>query len=222
MSSTLRFPCGLYGITPEWDNTGRLIEAIEQAALGGMVVLQWRRKTASPQESLAQATALAKHCKQLGVLFIVNDSLELALATNADGVHLGRGDGVLAEARSALGAGKIVGCSCYNELELARLSLQADVDYIAFGAIYPSSVKPDTTRASLDDIRQGRLLVQEHSPARRAAVVAIGGITPDNAAPVIAAGADSLAVISSLFGAADIRATAARYQGLFTAADPLR
>ena len=215
MSLPPRFPKGLYGITPEWPDTERLILAVAEAARGGMTALQWRRKSGSHQEHLAQALALAECCRQHGILFIVNDNLQLALAAEADGVHLGRGDGSLSEARQALGPGKIVGCSCYNEPDLARKALELDVDYIAFGAIYPSTVKPDTVRASLDDVREGLRLALAQEKTPRAAVVAIGGITPENAAPVIQAGADSIALISGLFETPDIQATAARCSALF-------
>jgi thiamine-phosphate pyrophosphorylase len=215
MKAGLRFPAGLYGVTPEWDDTNQLIQAIEAAAAGGMAALQWRRKTIAAAERLPQAAAIAACCKRLGVVFIVNDDWQLAAAVNADGVHLGRDDGSLAEARLALGTGKIIGCSCYNEPGLAQQAVQGGADYIAFGAMYPSMVKPGAVRAGLGDIRQGRLLAAQTGTAPRVAVVAIGGITADNAAPVIQAGADSIAVISGLFAAGDIRATALRCSQLF-------
>lgn len=216
MNAKPRFPRGLYGITPEWADTDKLIAAVQAAAKGGMTALQWRRKTAAPDERLPQTLALANCCKALGVVFIVNDDYHLALATNADGVHLGREDGNLVEARRALGPGKIIGCSCYNDLALAEQALDADVDYIAFGAMYPSSVKPNAVPASLETIRQARRLVDSAGKPARAGIVAIGGITAENALPVIQAGADSLALISGLFGADDIQATAARCKSLFT------
>ncbi|HEY9280280.1 MAG TPA: thiamine phosphate synthase [Eoetvoesiella sp.] len=216
MSTKPKFPRGLYGVTPEWDDTDRLIAAIEAAAKGGMAALQWRRKTAALDQRLPQALALAERCKALGVLFIVNDDYRFALATNADGVHMGREDGSLAEARKALGPHKIIGSSCYNDLDLARRALQANVDYIAFGAMYPSSVKPDAVRATLDHIRLARELIKNHPSPTPATIVAIGGLTADNAGPVVDAGADNIALISGLFGAADIQATAARCQALFT------
>lgn len=162
--------------------------------------------------------ALRDHCGELGIVFIVNDSVETALRLNADGVHLGRDDGPLRLARQALGPDRILGASCYNQPELAAQALQDGVDYIAFGAVYPSQIKPDAAQATLDHIRAGRqLTVQSGDAAQtsRAAVVAIGGITADNAAPIIEAGADSLALISGLFETADIQATAARCSALF-------
>ena len=215
MNSSLRFPKGLYGVTPEWNDTDKLLDAVSAATRGGMVALQWRRKTATPEAGLIQVRRLAEHCRKLGLLFIVNDDWRLAALVDADGVHLGREDGSVAQARLALGADKIIGCSCYNQPQLAAQALKADVDYVAFGAMYPSSVKPDAVQATLEDVEQGRMLV-ESSPIRpRAAVVAIGGITADNAGPVVHAGADSIALISGLFESADIQATAARCTALF-------
>ncbi|MDX3893772.1 thiamine phosphate synthase [Pusillimonas sp.] len=219
-SCPTRFPRGLYGITPDWHDTDRLLAAVEQAARGGMSALQWRRKTGDPQDRLAQAANLRDLCRALGVAFIVNDSVETALRLDADGVHLGRDDGPLHLARRALGPGRILGASCYNQPELAAQALQDGADYVAFGAVYPSQVKPDAVHATLDHIRAGQRLVMQadgsESPSR-AAVVAIGGITAENAGPVVDAGADSLAVISGLFEAPDIRAAAARFSALFNA-----
>lgn len=215
MKTAPRFPRGLYGVTPEWDDTDQLIQAVQAAAAGGMTALQWRRKTIAATERLPQAAAMAACCRQLGVVFIVNDDWRLAAQVNADGVHLGRDDGSLSEARLALGAGKIIGCSCYDQPALAEQALEGGADYIAFGAMYPSRIKPDAVRASLEHIRQGRLLAAQSGAEPRPAVVAIGGITAANAAPVIQAGADSIAVISGLFAEADIRAAALRCSHLF-------
>jgi thiamine-phosphate pyrophosphorylase len=215
MNSSLRFPKGLYGVTPEWDDTDKLLDAVSAATNGGMVALQWRRKTATPEGGLAQVRRLAAHCRGLGLLFIVNDDWRLAALIDADGVHLGRDDGSVAQARLALGSEKIIGCSCYNQPQLAIQALKDDVDYIAFGAMYPSSVKLDAVRATLEDVEQGRMLVESSRARPRAAVVAIGGITADNAGPVVHAGADSIALISGLFESDDIRATAARCAALF-------
>lgn len=219
MNSLLRFPQGLYGVTPEWDDTERLISAIEQAARGGMTALQWRRKTARPDDGIVQARRVRERCQELGVLYIVNDDWRLATIIDADGVHLGRDDSSIAQARTALGADKLIGCSCYDDLDLARQAMDNGADYIAFGAVYPSSIKPNAVRASLDVVRAGRDLADTRAAAsphsRRVAVVAIGGITPDNAAPVIQAGADSIALISGLFDAPDIQAAASYCQTLF-------
>lgn len=218
-SSTTRFPRGLYGITPDWEDTDKLTEAVRQAAAGGMTALQWRRKTGSHAQRLAQGKALRRLCSALGIVFMVNDSLETALQLEADGAHLGRDDGPLTAARKALGPDRLLGASCYNQPQLAEQALAAGADYIAFGAMYPSQVKPEAVQASLEHLRIAQRLAAsfatEHS---RAAVVAIGGITPDNAAPLVEAGADSIALISGLFEAPDIQAAAARCRALFKAA----
>lgn len=217
MSSMLRFPRGLYGITPEWDDTDRLLEGIRQAAAGGMSALQWRRKTIEAANKPVQARKVADLCRELGILCIINDDWRLAALVNADGVHLGRDDGSIIPARLALGTDKIIGCSCYNEPALAVQALKADVDYIAFGAVYASSIKPNAVRAPLEVLAEGRRLAQADAHKPRAAVVAIGGITADNAAAVVQAGADSIALISGLFESDDIQATAARCVALFAA-----
>lgn len=217
MTTAPRFPAGVYGVTPEWNDTDRLLSAIQDAASGGMTALQWRRKTASPDEGLIQVRRVADLCRRLNVVFIVNDDWRLAAMVDADGVHLGRDDGSIAEARIALGADKLLGCSCYDQPELAARLLDGGADYVAFGAMYPSTVKPDAVRASLDDVRRGRLLAEAVATSPRPAVVAIGGITADNAAPVVQAGADSLAVISGLFDTPDVAETARRFAALFAA-----
>lgn len=220
MTSSLRFPQGLYGITPEWDDTDRLLAAIEQAARGGMTALQWRRKTAGPQDGMVQARMIRERCRELGVVFIVNDDWRLATIIDADGVHLGRDDSSIAKARTALGSDKLIGSSCYDDIALARQAIDNDADYIAFGAVYPSTVKPDAVKAGLDIIRAGRELATSRmagqAGGKRVAVVAIGGITPDNAAPVVDAGADSIALITGLFDAPDIHDAAHRCRTLFS------
>ncbi len=213
--TTLRFPQGLYGVSPDWDDTPRLLAALGAAAAGGMVAFQLRRKTAEPQAVLEQARQIVQRCRELGVLSIINDDWRLAALVDADGVHLGREDGSLADARVALGPDRIIGCSCYDDPARAERAMLADVDYVAFGAMYPSGVKPEAVRALPEHLRQARRIVDEAHEGSRPAVVAIGGITPDNAAPVIAAGADSIAVISGVFLAPDIQAAARRCADLF-------
>ena len=217
--STLRFPAGLYGVTPEWDDTDRLLAAVRLAAEGGMRALQLRRKNATPEQRAAQARALAPLCRNLGVVFLINDHWRLALDVGADGAHLGRDDGDLAQARADAGPDLILGASCYNELDRARQLLDAGADYIAFGAVFTSPTKPHAVQAPLSLLAQARELTIHHADngklaaqptltAARAAVVAIGGITPALAPQVAQAGADSIAVITGLFEAPDIKAAA--------------
>src|SRR5690606_17210884 len=170
----------------------------------------------SAEEGLSQPRRVAALCRELGLTGIIKDGWRLAALVDADGDHLGREGGGTARARLARGADKIIGASCYNQPALAAQALKAGADYIAFGAVYPSSVKPDALRATLEHIEQGRMLAESRPERPRPAVVAIGGITADNAAAVVHAGADSIALISGLFDSGDIRATAARCAALFT------
>lgn len=204
----LRFPAGLYGVTPEWDDTERLLQAVRAAAEGGMRALQLRRKNVPDAERAAQARALAPLCRELGVVFLINDDWKLALEVGADGAHVGRDDDSLARIRAEAGPDLILGGSSYDDLDRARELLDAGADYIAFGAMFASTVKPDTVRAPLSVLTEARKLVEERD-GPRPAVVAIGGITPDNARLVAQAGADSIAVITALFAAPSVRAAAA-------------
>jgi thiamine-phosphate pyrophosphorylase len=214
--TALRFPRGLYGVTPEWDDTARLLRAVQQAAAGGMQALQLRRKDVPQALRREQALALGRACRELGVVFLVNDHWELALEVGADGVHLGRDDADVAAVRSRA-PDLIIGASSYDDIERARTMLDAGADYIAFGAVYPSPTKPAAVRAPLALFGQARALVQA-LPLPRAAVVAIGGITPANAALVAQAGADSVAVITGVFEAPDIAAAAAECARPFASA----
>lgn len=214
-----RLPRGLYGLTPEWPDLDRLADAITQAAQGGMGALQWRRKTLSAADSLTQARQIAALCRSLGVRFLINDNWRMAADLGADGVHLGRDDGLLRDARQALGPDAILGQSCYDQPALASQAIADGADYVAFGAVYPSSTKPNAVRATSAHIAQGASLAA--NAARngwRPAVVAIGGITPANAAPVVQAGADSLALIQGLFDAPDITQAAQQCLALYAPA----
>jgi thiamine-phosphate pyrophosphorylase len=170
-------------------------------------VVQYRNKTAGPELRRAQGRALAALCRAAGAPFIVNDDLALALALDADGVHLGAADGDLAEARQRLGQGKLLGASCYNRMELAQAAAQAGVDYLAFGSVFSSGTKPGAVRAPL-------ALFAEARRSFALPLVAIGGITLENAPQVFAAGADAAAVISAVFDADDITASAAGFARL--------
>ncbi|WP_019938083.1 thiamine phosphate synthase [Bordetella sp. FB-8] len=205
--TALRFPRGLYGVTPEWDDTDRLLDAVRRAAAGGMSALQLRRKTAPEQARAAQARALAPLCRELGVVFLINDHWRLALDIGADGVHLGRDDADPAQVRKEGGPDLLIGVSCYNEPERAQRLLAAEPDYIAFGAMFASPTKPQAVRAPLSLLTQAHELV-EGCTLPRPAVAAIGGITPNHAAILAKSGADCVAVISALFEAPDITAAA--------------
>lgn len=215
MTTTLRFPRGLYGITPEWDDTEKLLQAIRAAHEGGLQVLQWRRKLAAPALHQRQLEAIQQLCIDLKLPLIINDDWQQARDLHTAGAHLGREDGVLTEARAGLHADQWLGSTCYDLPERAEQALKIGVDYVAFGAVYPSIVKPNAPRATLEILRQGRALCEQYASERRAAVVAIGGITAQNAAPLVDAGVDSIAVISSLFEAPDVYAEACAFSRLF-------
>lgn len=200
---------GLYAITPQCADTAALLERVRLALEGGAQLVQYRDKSADVALRHEQGAELLALCREFGVPLIVNDDLRLASLIGADGVHLGREDGSLREARLILGPGKIVGVSCYNDLQLAVAAQQGGADYVAFGSFFASITKPAAVPAPLDLLHQAR---HELSIP----LVAIGGITLDNAGLLVAAGADALAVITALFDAADIRAAAASLSKLFT------
>ena len=201
---------GLYAIADTHRlNDARLTEAVAEAIVGGARVIQYRDKKHVAEARLGQAQELAKLCRQHGVLFIVNDDIDLTMKTRANGVHLGREDATLAKAREQLGPQAIIGVSCYNKLARAETAQAQGADYIAFGRFFPSRTKPRTAPASLDLLRAAKKKL-------RVPIVAIGGITPENGATLIAAGADALAAIEGVFGQTDVRAAAKRYERLFT------
>ncbi len=199
---------GLYAITPQCADTGVLLDKVERALQGGARLVQYRDKSGDVALRFEQASELLALCRRFSVPLIVNDDLRLADLSGADGVHLGRGDGSLRAARLLLGPGKIIGVSCYNGLQLARAAQADGADYAAFGSFFPSATKPQAVAAPLD-------LLHEARRELTLPLVAIGGITPDNAGQLLAAGAAALAVISAVFDALDVRAAAAGFAGLF-------
>jgi len=199
---------GLYAITPDLADTDDMLYRVRAAIAGGTRVVQYRNKTADPQLRLTQARALQALCAARGVPLIINDHLDVALAVDSAGLHLGGDDGDIAAARARLGAGKLLGASCYDRLELAEAALAAGADHIAFGSFFASSVKPNAVRPPLD-------LVTRAKKRFNVPVVGIGGITPSNAPQLIRAGIDAVAIISAVFAAPDIEATAREFQSLF-------
>jgi thiamine-phosphate pyrophosphorylase len=200
---------GLYAIADtQYIDDAHLMPAVGEAIAGGARVIQYRDKSHDVSARLAQAKKIAALCRQHGVLLIINDDVTLAKETQADGVHLGREDVSPAKAREQLGPQAIIGVSCYNELARAEAAEKQGTNYIAFGRFFPSRTKPQAVPASLDLLRESKRKL--HIP-----IVAIGGITPENGASLIAAGADALAVIEGVFGQADVRAAAERYARLF-------
>ncbi|HUW29091.1 MAG TPA: thiamine phosphate synthase [Sulfuriferula sp.] len=201
---------GLYAITRETDDSARLLNEVEAALRGGAAVVQYRDKSGDVARQHEQASELLALCRRYRVPLIINDSLRLADLVGADGVHLGGDDGGLREARIVLGADKIIGVSCYQSLELAVAAQDEGADYVAFGSFFASTTKPDAPRANI-------ALLQHASGVLHLPIVAIGGITPDNAESLIEAGADAIAVIHALFEAADIEARARCFADFFIA-----
>lgn len=196
---------GLYAVTPELTDGELLLRKVAFALEGGIALLQYRNKEF---QNLYQARALSALCRRAGVPFIVNDDIELALACNADGAHVGRDDGDPGISRKKM-QGKMLGISCYDSLDRARAAVAAGADYVAFGSVFTSPTKPSAVRAPLTLFGEARPL--------GVPMVAIGGITLENAPQLLQAGADGLAVISDLFDAPDIAARARAYGKLFQA-----
>ncbi|WP_211472208.1 thiamine phosphate synthase [Collimonas humicola] len=199
---------GLYIVTPDWDDTARLLEVSEQALQGGAALLQYRHKTADAALRQEQAEALLALCRRYQRPFIVNDYVELCLALDADGIHVGGTDASVAEVRARVGADKIVGASCYGDLQLAHAAQRAGASYVAFGGFYPSRVKKYPVTTPVDIITRANVEIALPN-------VVIGGMTQENAVPLIAAGADMVAAISSVYLAADPVAAARSFAALF-------
>ncbi|QXP85497.1 thiamine phosphate synthase [Methylococcus sp. Mc7] len=205
----LPFPSkGLYAITPDRLRGDALLAAVELAVLGGVAVLQYRPKSGSAKDHLAEGGRLLNACRAAGIPLIINDSPRLAAEIGADGVHLGKDDGGVAAARSVIGTRAIVGVSCYDSLDRALRAEADGADYVAFGAFFPSSTKPGAPRARLETLREARTRLS-------VPVVAIGGIDAAKAGQVIGAGADLVAVVEAVFGASDVARAASELRSLF-------
>ena len=199
---------GLYAITPDIADIARLVRMARQTLAGGARLIQYRSKTDDIALRLEQAHALAHLCRSFRVPFIVNDYPDLAMEVGADGVHLGRDDAGISEARRDLGPEKIIGVSCYNRLEHAVEAERQGADYVAFGAFFASVTKPGAVSAPIDLLCDAQRKL--HIP-----IVAIGGITPENALELICHGADAVAVSNALFYDRNIQSAAESFSGLF-------
>ena len=202
---------GLYLVTPDVEDTAQLLERV-RAVIGLAALLQYRNKQADEPLRREQVAALLPLCRAAGVPLIVNDDWRLAKALGADGAHLGQGDGALQAARALLGDAAILGATCHGDIALAQAAASAGASYLAFGAFFPSPSKPQARLATLD--------VLQASARFGLPRVAIGGITPDNAPGLVAAGADMVAVISGVFDAPDPVAAACAYRACFTYPHP--
>ena len=199
---------GLYLVTPNWDDTDKLLELTEQALDAGVALLQYRHKNADAALREEQAGALLALCRKYACPLVINDFVDLCLSLDADGVHVGGTDVTVAQARAVLGPDRIVGASCYGDLALAHAAQLAGASYVAFGGFYPSLVKqyPVTT---------GPAIVGEAKAGIARPIVVIGGMSPVNAAPLVARGADMVAAISSVYLASDVGQAVRCFNDLF-------
>ncbi len=209
MANAFLPPRGVYAITTDEPRPLDIgLAAARHALAAGATVLQYRRKRAPWTERLAEAAALRALCAEWGACFIVNDDIDLARASGAHGVHLGREDSDYRPLARESGRRLLVGVSCYRSLEAAREAAAAGADYVAFGSFFPSVTKPHAPPCPLEVLAEARR-------ALAVPIVAIGGITPENGRGLLEAGADFLAVISGIFEQPDIFEATARYRRLF-------
>lgn len=201
---------GLYGITDQhlMPDLHTLLVQVEQSLKGGTRIIQYRNKSSDDLIRLDQAGALNTLCQQYQVPLLINDDVQLAQQCGAAGVHLGQSDGSITSARSILGPEAIIGVTCHDSLELALAAENQGANYVAFGAFFPSKTKPDAKPAPLSLLREVKKQID-------LPIVAIGGISMDNAEQILSAGADMVAVIHALYAQTDIQATAQQFSQLF-------
>jgi thiamine-phosphate pyrophosphorylase len=200
---------GVYWLTPSGiEDTKKLILLTRQVLNGGASMVQYRQKSLNYPKKRHQALQLKKICAAYKVPFIINDSVDLALAVDADGVHIGKSDSSLKTARDNLGEHKIIGVSCYNDIDRAQHMLDNGANYIAFGRFYPSLTKPEAPMCSLEVLKVARKKFSS-------SIVAIGGINLDNASNLIINGATHIAVVDAISKAKCPYVATKRLSGLF-------
>jgi thiamine-phosphate pyrophosphorylase len=199
---------GLYVITPDMTDLNTLIHKTKLAIEGGAFMVQYRSKMQDRVVKMQQCAAILRLCREYDVPCIINDDVEMCHILEADGVHLGVNDDNIAEVRRILGEDAIIGSSCYDQLERAKKAQKEGASYVAFGAMFPTPTKPNATRASFELLSEAKREI--HIP-----IVAIGGITVNNAHDVIETGIDAIAVITSLYQAKSIKETAETFLKMF-------
>lgn len=205
----MKFPSsGLYAITQtENKSLEQVLAEVAAAIKGGAVVIQYRDK--NPVDAVHLASELLSLCRSQNVPLLINDDVELAVKVGADGVHLGKHDGDIVQARARLGKQAIIGVSCYNNANLAIAAQQQGVNYVAFGRFFPSNSKPLAAPAQIETLQEAKAKIT-------IPIVAIGGILPENGKILLNAGADLLAVIGGVFDK-EVENSARAYQALFNA-----
>ena len=201
---------GLYVITDEKltpYKEGKIFWMVEQALKGGAKVVQLRDKTHSDEFLLKYAIELKNLCHSYDAIFIVNERLELALKSDADGIHVGKEDLPVEEVKKHL-KNKIIGASCYGSIERAEVAQKQGASYVAFGSFFPSPTKPEAKviKKEILKLAKERLKVP---------ICAIGGITLERAGELVKLGADMIAIVSDIWKAEDIRKRAEAYSMLF-------
>ena len=199
---------GLYVITPDMTDLNTLIHKTKLAIEGGAFMVQYRSKMQDSVVKMQQCAAILRLCREYDVPCIINDDVEMCHILEADGVHLGVNDHNIAEVRRILGEDAIIGSSCYDQLERAKQAQKEGASYVAFGAMFPTPTKPHAPRASFELLSEAKREI--HIP-----IVAIGGITVNNAHDVIETGIDAIAVITSLYEAKSIKETAETFLKMF-------
>ena len=199
---------GLYAITPDMADLNTLIQKTQSAIEGGAFMVQYRSKIQDRAVKMQQCAAILRLWREYDVPCIVNDDAEMCRVLKADGVHLGENDDNIAEVRRILGEDAIIGSSCYDQLDRAKQAQKEGASYVAFGAMFPTPTKPNAPRATLELLREAKREI--HIP-----IVAIGGITVNNAHDVIEAGVDAIAVITSLYESNSIKETAETFLKMF-------
>jgi thiamine-phosphate pyrophosphorylase len=199
---------GLYLVTPDWDDTDKLLHATGQAIRGGAVLVQYRHKTASDTLRREQAEALLHLCRQHDKALVINDHVDLCMELDADGVHVGGTDESVAAVRALVGADKIVGASCYGDFALARSAQAAGASYVAFGGFYPSRVKKYA-------VTTPPAIVADAVRELTVPVCVIGGMTATNSQPLVELGAHWVAAISSVYSADDPQVAAEEFAALY-------
>ena len=199
--------CGLYAITPTNRSINQLLNETRAALEGGANLVQFRDKSSDQPQRLKTANALVTLCAEFDKPLIINDDVQLAVAVNAAGVHLGQQDHSILEARKILGYDAIIGATCHDSIELALQAKQQGASYLAFGRFFNSSTKPDAPAAATSILYEAKKLGLP--------IVAIGGITHLNAGQLLQQNVDAIAVVEALYGASDIRARASQFQQLF-------
>ncbi|MEY4453877.1 MAG: Thiamine-phosphate synthase [Pseudomonadota bacterium] len=199
---------GLYAITPDMADSNSLLLKTQLAIEGGAFMVQYRSKIQDRDVKIQQCAAILRLCREYKIPCIVNDDVDMCRVLEADGVHLGKKDDNIAEVRSILGEDAIIGSSCYDQLNRAKLAQKEGASYVAFGAMFETSTKPNAPRATLELLREAKSQIQ-------IPIVAIGGITMNNAHDVIETGIDAIAVINSLYESNSIKETAETLSSMF-------